>query len=202
MIIIYKISNTVNNKLYIGQTCKPLKVRWANHLCFNSSGCVKLTNAMKKYGILNFIMKPLIVVNSQEIANYWEVYFIRKFNSIKNGYNIREGGSDGKLSEETKNKMSESHIGLRQSDETRNKKSLTMMGNSNALGKKYSISTRFKMSESGKINQCGENNNAAKLSNNMVSKIRYSKETNKILAIKYKVSTRTIRRIKAYQTYK
>lgn len=44
----------------------------------------------------------------KERLNELEIYYIRKFNSFNDGYNSTEGGSSGKLSEETKSKISES----------------------------------------------------------------------------------------------
>lgn len=105
--LIYKIENTINQKLYIGQTWQPLAVRWRHHKTHNE--CVKLHRAFKKYGESNFTISVILVVSSQECANYWEDYFIKYYNSIHNGYNIREGGSRGKMgpmSDETKAKIS------------------------------------------------------------------------------------------------
>ena len=46
--IIYKITNIINNKVYIGQTVNTLKNRWCKHC--HSNGCRMLYNAILKYG--------------------------------------------------------------------------------------------------------------------------------------------------------
>lgn len=125
MCSIYLITNLVNNKVYVGQTWKPIKYRWQQHY-HKERTCVKLNNAIKKYGKDNFKLELLAQCSSQEVADYLEIFFIKEYNSTKTGYNIRLGGSRGKLSEETKQKISKSLKGRKVSLETlmkmRNKK--------------------------------------------------------------------------------
>jgi hypothetical protein len=59
-----------------------------------------------------FFIEALAYCETQTKADMSEIWFIKYFNSINNGYNIREGGSHGKMSEESKRKMSRSRIGL------------------------------------------------------------------------------------------
>jgi len=47
--IIYKITNKINKKIYIGQTIRHLSVRWGQHLR-SKNGCTALKSALKKYG--------------------------------------------------------------------------------------------------------------------------------------------------------
>ena len=197
---IYKITNSVNSKVYIGQTWQTLKQRFAVHL--SSSGCIKLANAINKYGKDKFTIQTILIVNTQVIADYWEDVFIQKFDSIKSGYNIRTGGSHGKMSEESKMKISLARLGKKSSEETRKKLSVAKIGNTNALGTKHSILTRKKMSDSGKIAQLGENNNAAKLTRAAVSDIRSSAYGSKVLADKYGVSRKTISDIRLFKSWK
>lgn len=56
--VIYLIVNTVNNKKYVGQTIRPLEVRIKEHFR-NASGCIRLKNAVKKYGKDSFKIIPL-----------------------------------------------------------------------------------------------------------------------------------------------
>jgi group I intron endonuclease len=107
--IIYVITNLANSKKYVGQTWKTLQKRWWGHCTENN--CIKLVRAIKKYGKDKFTIKLVTITHAQETADYWETYFIQKYDSINNGYNIRLGGSKGKHSEETKRKMSLSQIG-------------------------------------------------------------------------------------------
>jgi group I intron endonuclease len=105
--LIYLLTNTLNNKVYVGQTWKTLAQRFG----YGYKGSLHIFNAINKYGKENFRYTILTVCSTQKIANYWEDYFIVKYDSINTGYNIKNGGSKGKHSEETKKKMSESHSG-------------------------------------------------------------------------------------------
>lgn len=124
--IIYKLTNTVNNKVYIGQTWNSMPHRFGQH--FTSSNCKKLYSALRKYSKEKFAMEFITVTNTQEIADYLESQFISKFDSINNGYNIRDGGSRGKLSAETKRKISIANTGKKRTDETKLKNSIAHKG--------------------------------------------------------------------------
>jgi group I intron endonuclease len=108
---IYIIKNKCNNKVYIGQTIYNIIKRFYCHKCDKKGFCRKLFNAFNKHNRNNFYIELLTVAHTQTAANYWENYFIIKYNSIANGYNIRDGGNCGKISEETKRKMSIAQIG-------------------------------------------------------------------------------------------
>ena len=124
--IIYLITNKINNKCYVGQTWNTLQKRWLNH-CSNK-GCIKLFNSIKKNGRENFSVKFLTLAHTQEVADFWEKVFILKFNSIENGFNIREGGSRGKVSDATKKKMSDWQVGRKLSEEHKENISKARMG--------------------------------------------------------------------------
>jgi group I intron endonuclease len=89
---IYKITNTINNKGYVGQTWKTIQKRFQEHKRPAYKGCIHLHNALNKYGRDNFTIELLTVCGTQDTADYWERYFITKYNSIDNGYNLRNGG--------------------------------------------------------------------------------------------------------------
>lgn len=98
------ILNKVNGKRYIGQTDN-LEERWRNH-AKPTSNCTYLKNAFKKYGLNNFQIKLLIICFNTDMDRY-EMEYVRKYNTlVPNGYNLREGGSNGKHHETTKNKIS------------------------------------------------------------------------------------------------
>lgn len=92
---IYLHRNKINNKCYVGQTCrKYVKTRWFKGKGYKCSA--KFYNAIKKYGWDNFehtILERNIFTLKE--ANIREKYWINYYNSIKNGYNIREGGNNG-----------------------------------------------------------------------------------------------------------
>ena len=103
---IYKIENYKNGKVYIGQTWKPIVTRFSQHQ-YESTNCVKLQRAIKKYGIMEFGISILLVTHTQVLADAWEIHFITKYDSVNNGYNIKSGGSRGTLPPESRQKISE-----------------------------------------------------------------------------------------------
>lgn len=131
---IYKITNSINTKIYIGQTWDMLSTRFSAHLSPSSRGCSKLYRAFEKYGRENFKIEEICQVDNQEDANSLESFLIQSRDTIKNGYNLRSGGSHGKHSEESKIKMSKSKKGIKPSKETLVKLSKARMGNQNARG--------------------------------------------------------------------
>lgn len=110
--VIYKITNLKNNKIYIGQTIRDIKQRFIEH-CKPSSECSALKFAIKKYGKQNFIIEELYYSFNLMDLNEKEEYFINIFNSCnkKFGYNCNFGGNNRKHSKETKIKISKAHIG-------------------------------------------------------------------------------------------
>ncbi len=95
---IYKITNTVTGKCYIGETIQHnYQRRWQKHL--NSlkykEGCPLLKSSMKKHGIDNFKFEILIICFDHDLVRY-EKEYIKKYNSqVPNGYNILPGGQIG-----------------------------------------------------------------------------------------------------------
>lgn len=87
--VVYKITNTINNKVYIGQTKKSIKRRFSEHC--RQTVCKKLSRAIKKYGKDNFIIEILEENNNQEVIDKLEEKYIKEYNSILNGYNILSG---------------------------------------------------------------------------------------------------------------
>lgn len=121
----YVISNTVNMKKYIGQTIlNPPSRRWKYHLASAKRKSRKndmlITRAMRKHGVENFTIEyfPLKGEQTQERLNRAEVRAIKKYNSMHpNGYNVKEGGSNGKPSESTRKKLSIALLGVPHSEE-------------------------------------------------------------------------------------
>lgn len=93
---IYKITNLVNNKIYIGQTIHTLKYRFNQHI--NQNKCTKLHNAIVKYGKENFIIEEIEKV-PQSLLDEREIYWIDFYASTDRnvGYNILKGGKLGSL---------------------------------------------------------------------------------------------------------
>lgn len=107
---IYKFTNKKNNKSYIGQTIQDPRTRELEHYydARKSLPSFYFHNALKKYGKNAFIFKVLQKAKSLEELNNLEEFFIEKFDSINNGYNLRKGGNNKLHNEKSKKLMSES----------------------------------------------------------------------------------------------
>lgn len=114
MIGVYKITNTINGKCYIGKSSRDIEYRLEQHKN-NHNSRPHLQNAIKKYGINNFIFEIIEVCNTEEDCIIRERYWIEYYDSMNNGYNYTTGGegkSGFKLSEESRRKISESSKNL------------------------------------------------------------------------------------------
>lgn len=96
--IIYKITNLINNKRYIGVTSR-IKRRIYEHTRYseieNSPLTCYLHNSIKKYGCNNFIFEVIHKnIKNDKQLNELEVFYIKKFKSNKSeyGYNLTSGG--------------------------------------------------------------------------------------------------------------
>ena len=94
---IYKITNKINGKSYIGQTIQSVKERFYQHCATKCSQAVLnmvIHKAITKYGKSNFTIEVIEEVESANL-NDRERYWIRYYDSYNNGYNSTEGGQDG-----------------------------------------------------------------------------------------------------------
>lgn len=97
MAFIYKITNDINAKVYIGKTLGSIKKRWKEHLrdCkMRKNEKRPLYAAMRKYGTEHFKI-ALIEECPEDIVSDREIYWIEYFGFFKSGYNATTGG-DGK----------------------------------------------------------------------------------------------------------
>ena len=96
---IYKITNRINDKVYIGKTLQSIHVRFKEHCkdAFrNRNEKRPLYAAMRKYGIENFEIKLIEEVSIDKLSER-EIYWIEHFNSYYNGYNATKGGDGRQL---------------------------------------------------------------------------------------------------------
>lgn len=165
---VYKHTNKINGKVYIGQTGQTPENRWLEGKGY--IGCTHFYNAIQKYGWDNFEHEIVYNCLSFEEANNYEKELIELYDSTNSekGYNLMTGGVKSrpceitrqrmsesrkgeknpfygkKLSKEHKEKLRKSHLGKKLSEETKKKIS---EGNK---GKVFSEETRKKLSEANK----------------------------------------------------
>ena len=86
---IYKITNIQNNKIYIGQTIRPIQDRFHRHIndALNNILDTHFARAIRKYGKDNFIIEQIDQAQTQDELNKKEQYWIQYYNSVQNGYN-------------------------------------------------------------------------------------------------------------------
>lgn len=95
---IYIIRNTVNNKVYIGQTKVSVNVRWQEHLRHAKYGDQVINRAMRKYGVDKFYIETLEIC-SIDVMDYREIYYIDLYDSTNKskGYNVSIEGKTPKF---------------------------------------------------------------------------------------------------------
>lgn len=132
--IIYKIFNLINGKIYIGQTSKDVSLRIAEHIY----GKYLLGKALRKYGIESFSISVIDSAETQEAINEKEKYWISFYGCrVPNGYNLTDGG--------------EGVLGFYPTEEIKNKIRGSTLGNKNHFyGKRHSLESLQKMSKSKK----------------------------------------------------
>ena len=109
---IYKITNLINNKIYIGQSVNA-KHRWEQHVSASKHNPRTIVDrAIKKYGEENFGVE---VIEKTEQYDEQERYWITYYNSTNpdKGYNCTKGGDGNSVAREvktsTRNKISEAN---------------------------------------------------------------------------------------------
>jgi len=145
---IYKITNLVNGKVYIGQSVNLYK-RFSHHMqdLRNKRHANKhLQSAWNRYGEHNFNFEIIEICN-EKILDMREQYWIKYFKSTnrKFGYNLEDGGNKNKhLTEEVKKKIGESNKGHKMPEEVKQKLRECH------LGKPLSLEVRKKLSMANK----------------------------------------------------
>ena len=92
MVAIYKITNRLNGKPYVGQTRQPIEKRFMQHL----KDRTPLGNAIRQCGLENFTIEVIERCETQAQANERERFWIQVLNTkVPNGYNRLNGGGCG-----------------------------------------------------------------------------------------------------------
>lgn len=142
--IIYKLTNKINGLVYIGATTKILEERFTTHKYTSRYRRSKLYDAFNKYGVENFIPEMIMICNNTQELNDMEIYYIKEYNSIENGYNGCVGGLELNAK------------GAIHTEEWKKENSKRLKGNTNGFqkgrpssfkGKKHKDESRKKISE-------------------------------------------------------
>ena len=153
------IHTSPSGKKYVGQTGVEPEKRWRNggkgYLAKKNGKYVQpiFAYAIIKYGWDNFEHEIIASNLTKEEADNFEKLLIEKLNTrdSERGYNLREGGSNGGLSEETKKKISEVQKGKAMSEDAKRRISESLKGEKSPLyGTHPSEETRKRMSEAQK----------------------------------------------------
>jgi group I intron endonuclease len=173
---IYMLKNKINGKIYIGQTTRPIQTRLKEHETGKNIHCQGIYNAIRKYGWKNF--ETDYYECPDEDLNFDENLLVREMGTLSpGGYNLMEGGgSGGKHSKESIQKMREARLGEKNhnygktpSEETRQKLREANLGKTLSeetkekiskakIGKTLSQESKQKMSDSKK----GDKNHGSK----------------------------------------
>lgn len=110
---LYRITNQLDGKVYIGQAINP-KRRWTDHK-WNAkqlNAVQYVSRAMGKHGISNFVFEVIATCKTQEDANETESILIEQYCSRDKefGYNIKPGGNNSPHAESTKEKIRQATI--------------------------------------------------------------------------------------------
>lgn len=109
---IYKITNLINNNIYIGQTIQSNpKMRWYSHLADARSMKRKgyLQNSINKHGPENFHWEIIDQAISLEELNQKEAEWLAHYKKTNKVYNLREAGGNKRHSPESIEKMRQVH---------------------------------------------------------------------------------------------
>ncbi len=95
-IFIYKITNIINNCVYIGQTINSVESRFARHIsdALSKRLDTHFARAIRKYGVNNFTLETIDEAKTKAELDEKEKYWIAFFhsNTPKYGYNMTDGG--------------------------------------------------------------------------------------------------------------
>ena len=127
---IYKITNSINQKSYVGFTTKNPEIRWKSHQ--HKKLKTHFSRAIQKYGWDNFLCEVIYVSIDEVHCLEMENYFITQFDTLNSGYNSTTGGKFFKHTGRSKQKISDAQSN----------------GKSHRLGKHHTTETKQRISKS------------------------------------------------------
>jgi group I intron endonuclease len=116
---IYKITNNINGKFYIGKTSRTINWRFSCHKSASTSPKDYFHKALKKYGKENFSIICIKEIREDDDIDILEKHYIKW---LKPHYNLKEGGQGGTHSNISKEKMSKSQKGVKRNRNLEGKK--------------------------------------------------------------------------------
>jgi group I intron endonuclease len=136
---IYKITNRINGKVYIGQTVQQNpKRRWYEHrAAAKGDGQQHLYQSMRKHGINSFDWEVIDQADSLEKLNQLETKWIEHFRMLVECYNHRDGGDNSLHSDISKQRMSEAQKAAHARRRTEGRDTWTRSDGGAMLGKKH-----------------------------------------------------------------
>ena len=122
--IIYKLTNLVNGKVYIGQTRRTFELRMQEHRNAAARGeGFYIGNAIAKYGWDNFKAEVIAETDNLDTLNELEHYYVQKYHSDVDGYNLAPGGYSNTMDSK---KVKDHHDSVMRSPEVRARISETL----------------------------------------------------------------------------
>ena len=160
--LVYKVTNRVNGKVYIGKTVRTIEARWKQHIQYALRGNKPpIAIAIRKYGAGAFEVIPLASAKTLQELNELERKYIQDFQSynLERGYNLTLGGdgaAPGELNamfgkthtDEVRQKLRALRLGTKQAEETKRKIGNAVRGEKNGFyGKHHSEETKTTLRE-------------------------------------------------------
>lgn len=147
--VIYKITNTISDKFYIGRTASDGTKRWHDHrrkLERNTHHNKFLQQSWNKYGKEAFTFEVIDAADDLATLNKKEIEWITKTNAQVDGFNKHPGGAWARpFTEEHRRNLSKALTGRFMNEEHRRIISESMMGNKHCVGRVCSEETREKL---------------------------------------------------------
>lgn len=110
--VVYRITNKANGKLYVGQTVGSMLTRFNNHCSLGCGSISAIKLAIQKCGRENFCVSALSICESKEELNAAEIYWIDHLQTISpHGYNLTVGGECPTATQATRDKIRAKAVG-------------------------------------------------------------------------------------------
>jgi len=172
---IYKLTNTLNNKIYIGLTTESISERCRKRIAeakYRDSRNSYILNAIRKYGSEVFNVEQIDTANSLAELRQKEIFYIQQYNSTdrKIGYNLTKGGEGNlglKMSDETKDKIRQKKLGNKWSEERKLKHSEILKSKNIDYSKAKENCKLYNLKVSKKVEEFDLNNNLIRTYNSI-----------------------------------